>query len=168
MAGFDYNAAATALVTVLQTANTTTATQDLSGSLTTRLVNDNITDDDPQIVNVRADRLPAIYVRVNQAEEDFAGLGDTGSTRRRKSKTVDFDIFALYRKEGARASNREVSRDVAQLAQNIEAVLQANAKLASPNLWCNPGKTTFAGFPLAEGSWVKAVLIEVKAQYHFR
>lgn len=170
MAGFDYVANLDAVINALKNYNTTTASPDLSGSLTTRLVDGNIQKGDPSISAVRQDRLPAVFVRVSNASENFSAIGATGPTKNRKEKNVVYDIFAMYQKEGANQSYSGVLDSIGKLCQNIEAVFQAEFQLSNTALWCQVRTTTIANVPLdAQGvTWVKTAMLELEAKYFFR
>ena len=84
-------------------------------------------------------------------------------------KKVIYDVFAMYMKEGANDSTENLLVDVHNLARNIEGVFQAEFDLSNTALWCNPRTTIFANVPAdTEGSWVRTILIELEAMYHFR
>lgn len=169
MAGFDYDAAMDAVLTALRSHNTTTASPDLSASMSSRFLDENIRDGDPAISVVRQDRLPAIFVRISNAGEEFADIGATGPSGNLKFKTVVFDVFAIASREGATTERSNTVRAACKIAQNIEAVFQAEYLLSNTAIWCNPRATAVANVPLdPTGSWTKMVMIELEARYMFR
>lgn len=170
MAGFDYNAALNAVVQALKDSNTTTSTTPLSNGLTTPLDSANIVKGDPSVTRVRQDRLPAIFVRISNASEDFLDIGATGPTGNSKQKDVVFDIFAMYQKEGAQADYASVLDAIGKLAQNIESVFQREFRLSGTAMWCQVKSTAIANVPIdSDGStWVKTALLELEARYFFR
>lgn len=165
---FDYAANVTTLVDVLKAHNTSTASPDLSGSLSSRIVDANIVASDPDFQIMRGDRYPMLFVRLSDAQEEFAGIGNTGPTGVKKQKVVSYDIFGFYRKQGAGTSREALLDEVYTLARNIEGVLQANTTLRGTAMWCNPRSATFANMPFDDGVWVKTVLVELEAKYFFR
>ena len=170
MAGFDYVGNLDAVINALKDYNTTTAAIDLSGSLTTRIHDDNIQKGDPSVAMVRQDRIPAIFVRVSTADEDFSAIGATGPTKSRKEKNVVYDIFCLYHKEGAGETHATVLDSIGKMCQNIEGVFQAEFQLSNTALWCQPRRTTIANVPIDSNgaTWIKTAMIELEAKYHFR
>lgn len=166
---FDYEANISAITnafTGTSSYNTTTANPDLSSGLTTRVRN--VYRTDPSIVDMRAHIYPAIFVRVNGKKEEFAGLGATGPTQARKLAVVHYDVIGFYMKDGASSSQQNVMLELERLAENMEGVLQAEYTLSGTAMWCQPVSTDFYG-PFQTGQmWIKAVVMDVEAHYHFR
>jgi len=173
VAGFDYGAAIDNVISILQAANTTTAAVDLSDGLNDRVIDDNIIASDPNIVIVKSDRLPAVFVRIPEGSEDYADIGETGPSGNLKYKDVTFDIFAMCAKAGATSDYASLLKQGLKFAQNIEAVFQNNITLGTSQtpqcVWCNPAATAISNIPIdGVGTWVKTVLVELKAKYMFR
>lgn len=166
MAGFDYKGNTRAIFNVLNTANTTTAAVDLSSGLTTRVKN--IYRNDPEIVDMRGDIYPAIFIRINRKEEDFEGLGMTGANGALKKAVATYDVIGFYRKDGANSAHSSVLLELEVLAQNIEAVLENELTLSGTALWSQPVGTEFLGPYGGENMWIKGIKIELSARYHFR
>ena len=89
---FEYETNLTALVNVLKNSNTTTATHNLSLSLSSVIINDNIQASDPEIITVRNDRLPSVFVRISNKDESFAGVGQTGVGTTRAKKEAQTEV----------------------------------------------------------------------------
>jgi hypothetical protein len=168
MAGFDYRTNITAVLNALQDYNTTTASPDLSGSMTARIPDENIVVGDPDVSMLRMDRMPAIFIRLDSGAEEFSEIGPTGPTKAHKFKTVTYSIFAMYARAGGSQQNDETS--VMNMLRNIEAVFQAEYTLSGTALWCNPKSSVIANVPIdAEAAtWVKTVMVELEAKYFFR
>lgn len=164
---FNYVENLQAILNALSDYNTTTATPYLSQSLTTRVVT--ISDDDPAITSMRQDDYPAVFVRIRSASEEAAALGATGPTRASKSKEVVYDIFALYKREGAVGREAAGQRELHQLARNIEGIFQQEYRLSATALFCHPEATDFVG-PVEgkNGVMVNGAMITLRAKYHFR
>lgn len=165
---FEYVTNLTALKDLLIAHNTTTASPDLSADCDLRILEDHIHIGDPTLTHIRNDRYPAIFIRLSNAQEEFQSLGTTGARGVKKAKTVTYDIFAFYRRDGASASYGELLQDAYRLARNIEGVIQAAPTLSGTALWANPKNTQFANIPFDGGTWVKAVLVEVETRYMFQ
>ena len=163
---FDYEANTLAVANTLTNANTTTATVDLSSGLTTRVRN--IYRSDPAIVGLRGDIYPAVFVRVNRKEEEFAGLGATGPAGARKQATVSYDVIGFYRKDGGRQSQADVLVELERFAENIEGVFQQETTLSGTAMWCQVKQTDFYGPFQNDESWIKAIVCSLDARYHFR
>lgn len=168
MAGFGYYSNLTAIINCLKAHNTTTASPDLSASLTSRLSDDNVLADDPEVVEWRADRLPALFVRISNKEEESGGLGNTGANGAQKMATVRYDVIGMYPYEGGSGANQTALNEVYNMARNIEAVFQQEHNLSGTALYCNPGRTNFMNPFNLNGTWIKTVLVELEASYIFR
>ena len=163
---FQYSTNLTSVYNALRDYNTTTASPDLSSGLTTRV--QNVYLNDPSIVGLRADIYPAVFVRVNSKKEDFAGLGATGPANARKEAIVNYDVIGFYRKDGAVATQGSVLINLAKLAGNIEGVFQQESNLSGTALWCQAVDTNFYGPFQTDEVWIKAVVVNLEAHYHFR
>lgn len=163
---FDYEANVGAIYNALLAYNTTTAAVDLSSGLTTRVKN--VYRSDPAIVGLRGDIYPAVFVRVNKKQEEFAGLGMTGPTGARKQATVDYDVIGFYRKDGISGAQSQVLVELERLAENIEGVFQKEVTLSGTALWCQVKDTSFYGPFQNDETWIKAIVCNLEAKYHFR
>jgi hypothetical protein len=145
---------------------------DLSDGLgaTRRIQDANIKVGDPDVEMMRADRLPAIFVRIDTGEEDFASIGATGPSKNRKDKTVVYSIFAVYGRAGGSERHVSAMTGIAKLVQNIEAVFQAEFQLQNTALWAQARRSVFSNVPLdPQGStWIKVAAIDLEARYFFR
>lgn len=163
---FSYANNVTAVYNALTAYNTTTASPDLSANLTTRVRN--VYKNDPAIVGLRGDIYPAVFVRVNRKSEDFAGLSATGPAGARKRATVDYDVIGFYRKDGAYGTQAQVLTELENLAGNIEGVFQQETTLSATAMWCQVTETNFYGPFSNDEVWIKAVVCNLRAEYHFR
>lgn len=165
---FEYVTNLTAIKDLLLEHNTSTASPDLSADCDLRIREDDIHVGDPTLTHIRNDRYPAIFVRLSDAQEDFQSLGTTGARGVKKLKTVTYDIFGFYRRDGATSTYGTLLQDAYRLARNIEGTIQADPTLGGTAMWANPKNTQFANIPFDGGTWVKAVLVEVEAKYLFQ
>lgn len=163
---FDYEANSLAVRNALRGYNTTTASPDLSSGLTRRVITVEI--DDPDVIAMRLNDLPAVYIRVQGADEDAAGLGATGPTGTRKFKDVTYEIIGIYHRDGVHTAHATHLTEVYRLAENIEGVFQAEHQLSGTALWVHPNNTNFGAFQLSDGLRAKGFVTQVKAKYLFR
>lgn len=163
---FDYEGNLGAVANSLTDYNTTTATPDLSDGMTSRVKT--IFNNDPNYFGSRIDLLPAVFVWMDNAEEEFGSLGETGPTGNRKYKTVTYNVLGVYVKEGATSEHTAVLQEVYRLAENMEGVFQKEMTLSGTALWVNPVSTQFLEPGLLSGAWVKGVLMKLEARYLFR
>lgn len=165
---FEYVTNLTALKDQLLAYNTSTASPDLSADCDLRIREDDVHVGDPTLTHIRNDRYPTVFVRLSNASEEFQSIGTTGARGVKKAKTVTYDIFGFYRRDGAATSYGDLLQDAYRLARNIEGVIQADPTLGGTAMWANPRSTQFANIPFDGGTWVKAVLVEVEARYLFQ
>lgn len=163
---FDYEANVLAVRTALRDTNTTTSSPDLSSGMTTRVRTVEI--DDPEKIGVRLADLPAVYVRVQSGEEEAAGLGSTGPTGTRKFKEVNYELMALYHRDGALGTHAGHLTELYRFAENMEGVFQSRFTLSGTALWCHPVTTNFGAFDLEQGDRVKGFITTLRAKYLFR
>ncbi len=165
----DYAAKLDAVVAVLQAHNTTTASPDLSANLTSRLANTSIVADDPEIRGIRNYDYPAIFVRIGPSTEEFEGIGPSGGGAGAfKRKDITFHVFAMYRREGANASDADTMRELYNLVRNIEDTFRTEYQLNNTALFSQPRSSDFLGPFSDETGWIKIGRVELEARYHFR
>ncbi|MCK5358329.1 MAG: hypothetical protein KAJ48_08030 [Elusimicrobiales bacterium] len=164
----DYNAKLTAIKNVFVNNNTTTSSVDLGSGLTVRVDDSNIRLADIDTVSLRAQDFPLVFIRVASKDEQFETLGNTGLGNNLKSCVINYDIVGMARKEGMHNTNDELSKDVNQLADNIEGVIRQNMTLSGTAKWCNTPDTTFTGAFENNGIFVKGVLVNLQAKYFFK
>lgn len=162
--GIDYVDKIGSFVTILQAHNTSTATPDLSASLTTRV--QNIYNDDPAVRGLdRIDRGPAIFVSMNRASEEETQIGDFNN--RRKQKTVVYDVHGVYPKEGISKTHASVLTDFYQLASNLEAVVKRESTFSGSAIHVEVVDTDFKA-ERPENNFVKVFRIQVNARYFYQ
>lgn len=167
MAGFDYQTNVAAVKNALEDYNTTTSTPSLKTDMSTTV--QTIEVNDPDKVGIQLRNLPALYIRIRDASEGAAAFGPTGpgSNKVRKYKEVRYEIFGLYKKEGMRETTEDHLQHIYKLAQNTEAIFQAEYQLSGTALWCHPERTDF-GDALIDGDIVKGFRLDLRARYLFR
>lgn len=120
----NYNGKLNEIVTFLKDHNTTTASPYLSSSLTSTVImsNDNILADDPNIVGIRGDKMPALFVSLNTADEEESQMGELSN--RKKFKTIAYDVHGCFRRPGMSTTHAAALNNFYQLAENTEAILK--------------------------------------------
>lgn len=168
---FDYQTRLNVILDILKSHNTTTASPNLSASLTTSIVDDNIVSDDAEVrlSSFRADRFPAIFIRVSDDEEEPGSLGQTGASGTKKFVTVNYEILGIVARAGAHTGQEAILNDVYTLARNIKGALAEHQRLDGDALWSNAESVNFStAVDIEEGSWIKGVLVSFQARYLYR
>ena len=163
---FGYQTAATAIVNALTNANTSTAAVNLSGGLSTTV--STIIVNDPEIIAIRKLDFPAVIIRVNRMSTEFTEMGVDSSGYSTRDRTVNYDIFAMYMREGMHTDHSTGVAALYRLAQNIEGVLEREQTLSNTALWCRPVSTQFADLPGQGGVSFKIARIDLEARYFHR
>lgn len=165
---FDYNARLLNVITALQDYNTTTSSPDLSSGLNVRIDNANILAIDPELTTPRSDRMPAIYVTIENKDEEYQGIGNVGSAGAMKNATVNFNIVGIVGQYGAWEGQSTTLSDVYKMSKNIESVFREEFLLSNTALYCNPLSTVFSPAIAIGDGFSKAVLVRLQAKYLFR
>lgn len=164
----DYKDQLANLKAIFVAANTTTASVDLSASMTSRIPDAGIFAGDIETKSIKAYEYPCLFMRIDDKTEELVTMGVTGGTNNYKQAEVNYNIVGLYRKDGAYTTNEELMEEVYTMARNAEAVLRSNITLDGTCLWCNPETTDFIGPYENNGIWIKGFSVKLKAKYHFR
>lgn len=160
---FDYVARIGNVVNVLVNHNTTTASPDLSASMSTRI--QRIVNDDPNIQGIRGDKTPAFFVSLNTASDEEEQMG-ANFVNRKKQKSVSYDIHGIYKKEGFSKEHESHITDFYQMANNLEAVLKAEATLSNTALHVELVDTDFKS-DQPENSYVKVFKTTLNVRYFY-
>lgn len=159
--GIDYVNKCQTVVDVLRAFNTTTASPDLSSSLTTRIAS--ITVAEPGMVGARRGDFPCVFVNIARANEAETQIGDYAG--RRKEKTITYEIWGFYKKEGLSKTQPANLVDMYQMASNIEAVIKRNGTFSSTALHVGGVDTDFKQYE--ENNLIKAIKIETQVRYFY-
>ncbi len=162
---FEYETNVDAVVSNLLPPNTTTASPDTSANLTRRIAT--IKVGDPETASVNLKELPAVFVRIQSADEEAAGLGGTGPTGVQKFKEVVYEIVSMYHRDGAHTGLPDHMDEAYTMARNVEGVFQAEYRLSNTAMWCHPERTDFGGFQFGAVR-IRASVIQLRAKYMFR
>ena len=141
---FDYVEKIKNIVNIFEDHNTSTASPDLSASMSSRVVS--IINDDPDIDGRRSDQSPVLYVTLDNATEEETQLG-ADFTNRKKEKTVTYEIHGCYKKEGFSKQHIDHLTDFYQMANNVEAVIKAESTLSDTALHVEVVETDFKERP---------------------
>ena len=167
----DFAACAATIKQVLLDANTTTASQNLSASISTGQIDaSNILASDPEVVAVRMDRLPALFVRLSDSTPDYVSVGPPGVTsdRVKAMATTHFDIIGLVRKDGGHQTFETLLTDLYNLARNVEGVFRQGYNLSGTALWCKPAKVQFLATFDDNGRWTRGFIWDLEVHYNYR
>ena len=157
----DYVNKITTFVDRLRAYNTTTATPDLSSSLTSRI--QTITSTEPEISGSRHGFFPLLFVELDNANEEETQIGDY--TNRRKIKNMTYNLWGFYKKEGMIKTQSAQLTDFYQMASNVEAVVKRESTLSGTALHFGVVSTNFKEH--SENNLIKVFKIETEVKYFY-
>jgi hypothetical protein len=157
----DLNNVKEQIQSILQTANTLTATQDLSSGLETRV--QRILKVNPSRIPVAAHWYPFVTVYTDSKQIEAADFAKDQLSARRKAVLNLKLIGAVW---NSTISDEEVDpadEDCEDLMENIEQILRANSTLAGVCSWSFPSGVTYHNANLDEGVHIRAGILDLQA-----
>ena len=158
----DYVSKIKTVVDILDSHNTTTASPDLSASLTTRVVD--VYNDDPNITGGRNTKFPSVWVTIQNATEEETQIGRFDN--RRKEKDITYEIMGVYKRDGWSETHENLMKDFYQLASNVEAVIKKESTFSGTALHVGIVNTDFKT-EYAEQTWMKVFRIQMEVKYFY-
>lgn len=162
----DINGIIEATQTILETANTTTASPlDLSSGLTNRVAN--IVKFSPVYINAQRDKIPAIHVWLESKDIDFKDISINQLNGRREGtlqiKVAGFVAMTNYITQDVNQSEQEVRI----LMENIEQVLRSNDKLSNTVDRQRITNVTYFDLPYTDEVNFKAAVLSMEAKKYY-
>ena len=161
----DYINVRDTLQSILQTANTTTATYDLSNSLTARIKTVSVRDENIEPFMIT--EYPIINVRLNSKSEEFAEFGAGIADR---NVLLSSQIFCIY-DSGSKSDNED---NLWKMVRNVETNVRRNLDLNSYNtsgalaVSVNPVGVEFIDNIDDESPYNRSARIDVDIQFHLK
>lgn len=159
--GIDYVNKIATFVDLLKSHNTTTASPDLSASLTTRI--QTITTAEPDVSGARHGYYPLIMVELARANEEETQIGNFSS--RRKIKDITYNVWGFYKKEGISKNQSQQLTDFYQLASNLESVIKKESDMSGTALHVPSVSADFT--ERRENNSIKVLKIETTVRYFY-
>jgi hypothetical protein len=162
----DYNACINSVVEALERFNTTSAGDfDLSAGLSTRVRT--IAAGDPEMMNGRGDKFPAVIVNLASKTQDINQLGVHPATgTQTRFALVDYDVWCMYKKEGHSKTDAELMADSWRFSDNVENVLAKNFTFSGTALCITAIDADFT--PKNENTLIEISKIRLQARYMYR
>lgn len=154
----------TAIKTILDDANTTTATIDLSGGLATRVRN--VSKVHPIRIAQQPSRIPCVTITADRKTVEPLTIGVTGQGLRKAVFTLQViglchEPFFTDKNEDQGAENCE------RLMENIEAILRDNVQLNNNVSWAFPTTVQYDEIRLDEQTNLRAGLMFLECKIHY-
>lgn len=157
----DYVAKVSTFVDLLRAHNTTTASPDLSASLSTRI--QTITAAEPDMSGSRHGFYPLVMVELARGSEEETQIGDF--TGRRKIKTITYNVWGFYKKEGISKNQSQQLTDFYQMGSNLEAVIKRESSFSGTALHVQLVDTDFT--ERRENNMIRVIKLETSVKYFY-
>lgn len=150
----------TQLKSIFDTANTTTATSDISSGLTTRV--QKVLKVNPARIPIQANYFPMITVFVDSKDielKDFAG----NQLMAKREATVSVKIVgAVYKSIQSDAKVDAADDECEKLMENVEDILRRNPTINGVATWQYPTKVTYHNAQIDEGVHIRAGILNLE------
>src|SRR3990167_2051134 len=140
--------------TIFETANTTTATADLSSGLETRV--QSVLKINPARIPVQATWYPFVTCYIDSKEIELMDFAVNQTTAKRMAK-IDLKIVgAVWNSSITDAAVDPADENCEDLMENIEEILRANPTLGGVATWSKPTLVTYHNVGLEDGAHIRA------------
>lgn len=150
---------------IFQTANTTTASRDLSNGLATRV--QRILKVNPARIPVQASWYPFVTCYIESKNLEEAGIAITQATSKRKAIINLKVIGAIWNSSSNDGEVDPADEDCEDLMENIEEILRANPTLSGVSLWSFPTDVTYHNVALEEETHIRAGILNLKTTIYY-
>lgn len=153
------NGIKTQLKTILDAANTTTASTDLSGSMVNRV--SQVLKVNPERLPIQASFYPCVTIFIDQKDIDSATIGYTQLAGKRKGTVSVKIIGAVWNTNFSSVNEDPADEDCEHLMENIEEILRSNHNINSLVTWQVPSGVTYHSGSFDEESNLRAGILTV-------
>jgi hypothetical protein len=159
MSVLDLNAIKEQLQTILEAANTTTASTDLSSGLETRV--QKVLKLNPNLIPIQSTWFPFVtsYIDAKVIEEQTINAGQANG--RRKAQVSVKVVGCVWNSTVSTEDNDEAADDCESLMENIEQILRSNLTLNSTVSWQLPTDCSYFD-GMREGAHLRAGVLTLK------
>lgn len=151
--------------TILQTANTTTATRDLSNGLETRV--QRVLKVNPSRIPIQSTWHPFVTIFIDSKDIELTDFANNQLTARRKS-TIDVKIVgAVWNSSIVDAELDPADEDCEDLMENIEEIMRSNSTIAGVVTWSYPTSVTYHNANIEEGVHIRAGILNLRGVVYY-
>ena len=145
---------------IFQAANTTTATQDLSAGLETRV--QRVLKVNPSRIPIQSNNYPYVTVYIDSKEVELTDFAGNQLAAKRKG-TVSLKVVGVVWNSSITDDETDpADEDCEDLMENIEQVLRANPTLGGIATWSYPTAVTYHNVSLDEGVHIRAGMLNLE------
>lgn len=157
----DLNGIKTQIQSLLDAANTTTASTDLSSGMETRV--QQVLTLNPARIPVQATWYPFVTCYIDsKSMEDTTIARDQASGKRKAQVDVKI-VGAVWNSTVTNANKDDADDDCESLMENIEQILRASPTLNDAVKWSFPTEVTYHNMALEEQTSIRAGILNLKA-----
>jgi len=151
----------TELISIFNTANTTTASTDLSNNLTTRV--QKVLAINPEMLPIQASLYPYVssYITSKTIVSDDIAKNQL-SCKRRADIGIDI-VGAVFNQNFKTQDEDPATRDINYLMENIELILRANESINSKVLFQRPLAINYYSANIDSNAHLRAGILSLKA-----
>jgi len=160
----DLNGIKSAIQTIFATANTSTASPDLSASLETRVKE--IYTINPELIYIDTSRLPAVTCWVDSKQVDPDTIANNQATAKRRARVTFKIAGCMFRSLISDYRQDEADDETAILMENIEEVLRNNPTLSNTVSWQFPSSVVYYS-STQEETMYRVGVMDVEAVVHY-
>jgi hypothetical protein len=146
---------------IFETANTTTASRDLSSGLETRV--QRVLKVNPSRIPIQASWYPFVTIFIDNKTVVQDGMVKDQQTAKRKAKIDVKIIGAVWNSTISDDETDPADEDCEDLMENIEEILRANSTLAGVTTWSFPTNVTYHSADLDEDTHIRAGILNLEA-----
>ena len=162
----DLNNIKTQIKSILDTANTTTASTDLSNSLVGDRVK-KVFKFDMENIPVQADYYPLVTTFIDGKNIEPSTIAVNQSIGKRTAEVDVKVVGATFHSDFRSNVEDQASEDRNQLMENIEEILRANSTLNNTVLWNFPSDVVYESGILDEDTIVKVGVLNLRCKVHY-
>jgi hypothetical protein len=154
-----------AIESILEAANTTTASVDLSGGMDDRV--QDVLQVNPAKIPTQPSLFPCVTSYIEEKEVEQATIAKDQLTARRKGEISLTVIGLVWNTIVTSHATDEADNDCEQLMENVEQILRANPTLNSTCSWQIPESVTYQNYVVEEGAYLRAGRLKLKIRVDY-
>lgn len=155
----------TTLKGILDDANTTTATADLSSGLTTRV--QQVLKVNPARIPIQANYFPCVTCFIDSKEVEPKDIAVNQLMAKREATVSVKIVGSVYNSKQNNAKLDQADDECEKLMENIEQVLRGNPTLSGVATWQFPTRITYHNAQIDEGVHIRAGILNLETTIYY-
>lgn len=151
--------------TLLNTANDTAASYDLSGGLSKRVVNVNAYN--PEKLEPTANELPSVYIWTAAKRVTLESINISLSAGKRKAEVLFSVAGVVWVPYTSTVTKDPADDDCERLMENIEEILRSSDTLGGKAKWHLTSDVTYHSAPFSEEAHLRIGLMALRATVYY-